>query len=76
VCSRDRHVGTLCLSPSPQGEVARRRFEFLDYCGLYRRFREVLGLLVRVSQAAKVILPKAQELLALSWNPVKLFPIL
>ncbi|KAI3607762.1 hypothetical protein WG66_004581, partial [Moniliophthora roreri] len=54
----------------------RRRFEPLGYCGLYRRFREVLGLLVQVSQAAKVTFPRAQGLLALSRDPEKFFPIL
>ncbi|KAI3615448.1 hypothetical protein WG66_011810 [Moniliophthora roreri] len=56
--------------------IRTRRFESLGYCGLYRRFREVLGLLVQVSQAAKVTFPRAQELLALSRNPEKFLPIL
>ncbi|KAI3607948.1 hypothetical protein WG66_004825 [Moniliophthora roreri] len=54
----------------------RRRFESLGYCGLYRRVREVLGLLVQVSQAAKVTFPRAQELPALSRNPERFFLIL
>ncbi|KAI3602894.1 hypothetical protein WG66_011171 [Moniliophthora roreri] len=52
------------------------RFESLGYCGLYRRVREVLGLLVQVSQAVKVTFPRAQELPALSRNPERFFSIL